>query len=186
MSDERLVKGGITNLDTAEFRAFHFNPAVLEVSVEPRYSEQASLGGTGQRLHFNYVGNEKIPLELLIDRMALFEELQMPGETDDSLKERVDEEISDYIRFMWSLCFPVGLQSDPIRRAPPKVMFIWPSLMNLQVRIRRESLSFQKFTKKLSPWRLSIRLEMDVINPQRLLSSQIRQIGFMRAGLGEQ
>ncbi len=81
--------------------------------------------------------------------------------------------------------FPVGKQNDPIRRAPPKVLFLWPGIVEMPVRVISEAFTFQRLKPNLHPWiyRVPIQMESD-LKGERITSEVMRLRGFQLAGYG--
>ena len=66
------VKATLVKISTAEILQFHFNPKTLNAAITAKYGKAASLGGTGERMHFGYTGNFVISTDINMDRHARY------------------------------------------------------------------------------------------------------------------
>ena len=174
-----LAKAALVKTSTAEVLRFHFNPKSLNAQLQANYAKAAALGGTGQRLHFGYTSNIMVRTELYMDRHALIS--RDPG----SSEFLADVIMDDVRKFLLSCMFPVGRQNDPIRRAPPRLLFLWPNVMELPVRMITQAFNFERFEKSLLPWiyRVPLTMESD-LSATRITSDVIRIRGLQLAGYG--
>jgi hypothetical protein len=177
MIDQELSRASIINLVTTEVFQPAFNPQQLTVQITANYNRAASIGGTGARMHFGSTSNFTLNLDLYMDHQALL--MENPDDAE------ITAQMTDAQKFLLSLIFPVGKQNDPVRRAPPKVLFIWPGIAEMPVRVISESFNFQKLLPNLFPWiyRVPIVLESD-LRGERITSDVIRIRGFQLAGYG--
>jgi hypothetical protein len=174
-----VAKAALVKTSTAEVLRFDFNPKQLNATVSANYAKVAALGGTGQRLHFGHTSNFSIPLTIYMDRHALI------ARDPDNGEFLADTKMDDVQRYLLSCVFPVGRQNDPIRRAPPRLLFLWPGIMELPVRMISENFSFTKFEHDLKPWIYSVRIVMESdLSSTRITSDVIRIRGFQLAGYG--
>lgn len=177
MIDQELGRASIVNLVTAEVFQPAFNPQQLAIQVQANYNRAAAIGASGQRMHFGSTNNFTINIELYMDHQALLME-----NTNES---QVAAQMTDVQKFLLSLVFPVGKQNDPIRRAPPKVLFLWPGIIEMPVRVISEAFTFQRLKPNLHPWiyRVPIQMESD-LKGERITSEVMRLRGFQLAGYG--
>ena len=174
-----LVKAAMVKTSTAEVLRFHFNPERLGAQIQAQYARAAALGGTGQRLHFGHTRNFIIRTDLYMDRHALLMKDPTNGEF------LADTLMQDVQKFLLSLVFPVGRQNDPIRRSPPRLLFLWPNIMELPGRMMSESCNIERVESDLKPWvyRVPLVMESD-LSATRITSDVIRVRGFQLAGYG--
>ena len=173
------AKATLVNTATAGVLRFHFNPTELRAQIQANYARVSSLGGVGQRLHYNYTNNFVINTDVYMDKHALVDRSPTRNEFF------ADELMRDTQVFLLSCLFPVGRQNDPIRRAPPRLLFLWPGIMELPVRMISQSFNFSKFENSLLPWIFSVPLVMESdLSTTRITSDVIASRGFQLAGYG--
>jgi hypothetical protein len=177
MIDQELGRASIVNLVTTEVFQPLFNPQQLTAQITANYNRAASIGGTGARMHFGSTSNFTFTLDIYMDHQALLME--------DPNEGLVTAKMTDVQKFLLSLVFPVGKQNDPIRRSPPKVLFIWPNIIEMPVRVTSEAFTFQRFKPNLGPWvyRVPVAMESD-LRGERITSEVARIRGFQLAGYG--
>ena len=169
------ARAALVKTSTAEVLRFAFSPKQFGAQIGANYNKASSLGGTGQRLHFGYTSNFTFSIEMYMDKHALEVETE-----DEFLASAM---MTDVQKFLLSCVFPVGRQNDPIRRSPPKLLFLWPNIVEMPVRVITQNFQFEKFENDLSPWiyRVPISLESD-LSTVRVTSDVARIRGFMLAG----
>lgn len=179
MSNSPTVKASIVNTATSGILRFEFTPNRLGAAIRAVYGKAAALGGTGQRLHFGHTTNFSINITLYMDRHALVER---KPDADTFL---IDVMMREVQKFLLACVFPIGRQNDPIRRAPPRCLFIWPGMIELPVRIMSENFQFTRFERNLQPWVFSVPLTMESdLSATRITSDVIATRGFQLAGYG--
>jgi hypothetical protein len=174
------AKAALVNVATSGILRFHFTPTSLMANIAAVYGRAASLGGTGQRLHFGHTTNFQINTTVYMDKHALV------GRNPDAGAFLADVMMREVQKFLLAAVFPVGRQNDPIRRAPPRLLFIWPGIMELPVRMMTQKFNFTKFEKRdLLPWIYSVPITMESdLSATRITSDVIAVRGFQLAGYG--
>lgn len=175
--------GSITNLDTAEIVEFYFNPKQLSIALQANYSKVAGIGSSSQRLHYNYTANIPVPIELFMDHQMIAE-LFDPAIGLADIEQDITHILDDYRNFFMSLLYPVGRQDDPIRRSPPRVLFTWPDLAELYVRITQVAMQFTRFKDAGGAVQYRLPIQMETAHNERLTSGVVRKRGLRLAGYG--
>jgi len=180
----KIARGALVNTATAEVQEFHFNPKQINASIAPVYNRIPGLGSSSQRMHYGYTKNPTFNIDLFMDRQMLLER-QGSGEISESDEFTADTLMEDLQKFLLSLVYPLGRQNDPIRRAPPRVLFLWPNIIEMPVRVTSEQFNYTKFKPTLGPWQYSVPIGLEGdLNGVRITSGVARTRGFMLAGYG--
>ena len=164
----RPARMSLANLATGESIEAQFNPSGLEESLEVNWTRQVVPGLSHQPLQFVHTGNDKFNLELL------FEALEATG-LDDLLLAR---------RFLQSLCYPRRGAQDVIGGAPPRVLFVWPTIASLTTVITSLAFKYERFNVAGTPTRFTVKVSLEEIRDVRLFADDVLRSGTRRSGAG--
>lgn len=182
----RVVRGVMQNLHTAEELQFQFNPKQLQKSLDANYVRQQTLGGTRERLHYRSTGNLKIPLQLQFSLADYIDRHRGAGRgtlSDAALKQVVID-FEDQRNFFVSLLYPIGRANDPLRRAPPTALLLWPKNVAMEVVVLNYRDSDTLFNLEQQTRMFTIDLNLEEQRRWRMTSSVARRVGFKRYGEG--
>ena len=184
----KIASGALVNTATAEVQEFHFNPKQINASIAPVYNRIPGLGSSSQRMHYGYTKNPTFNIDLFMDRQMLIERSTSASWGTSLFNDAditADTLMEDLQKFLLSLVYPLGRQNDPIRRAPPRVLFLWPNIIEMPVRVTSEQFNYTKFKPTLGPWQYSVPIGLEGdLNGVRITSGVARTRGFMLAGYG--
>jgi hypothetical protein len=158
-------KARVANLVTQEDVPVMFNPTEIETAVEVGWQRFTVPGLSHQPKHYVNTSNTTIPLALFYRATTLAELDQM----------------RDKRNFFESLAYPV--ESDQVvSGGPPRFLFIWPkhiALICTMNSVRQRDIAF---TREGRPRIAQVNIEIEEIRNVRLLSSDVRRFGHVRAG----
>ena len=175
----KVTHGVLQNLSTGELHIFLLNPTELQTSVSVNYNKNNTLGASRQRLNYSYTGNITFPLNLIYSRNLLIEFTRSPGDKMSAAAfKHANDSFEEYRRFLLSLCYPVGSQNDPLRRAPPPVLVLWPAHVAIKVVVTGLELRDTRFDRKQNPIETHATLQCEEFRTYRMTSSRIRSIGL--------
>lgn len=161
-------KARVANLVTQEDVPVMFNPTELETAVEVGWQRFTIPGLSHQPKHYVNTSNTTIPLTLFYRALTL---------------AQLDE-MRDKRNFFESLAYPVA-SDQVVSGGPPRFLFIWPqhiALICTMNSIRQRDIIF---TRSGRPRVARVRIEIEEIRNVRLLSSDVRRFGHIRAGSRE-
>lgn len=170
--EARVEKAFLSNLATGTTVAFLINPAQLSEAYEALYARHASPGLSHRRLH--YVGNPNatITMSAVYDQLILLERAG-PGPVP-----RIDAR--GYRRFLQSLLYP--RRSESLNNAsPPPVLFVWPGLISMRVRVIRLNFDHVMFQSgRPLPRIYTVEIELEEEPLERIFSSDVERSGTIR------
>jgi hypothetical protein len=161
------VRMAIANLATGDSIEAQFNPNELEEGLEVNWARQTVPGLSHQPLQFVQTGNTRFTLELSF-------EAQDPGVTLDDIHHRR--------RFLQSLCYPRQGAGDVTAGGPPRVLFVWPSIVSLSCVITALSFKYTRFNLNGTPIAFTAKVTLEEIRDVRLLSEDVLASGTQRSG----
>jgi hypothetical protein len=179
----RITRGVLINQATNEPRVFFFNPLSVTSNVTVNWDKHVSIGASYERLHYRNTSNATFNLELIVNRMVLAKRFRDKGKISREIFPIIRNEFDDYRKYLLSLCYPRGRPNDPIRRSPPRVLFLWPRFLAIEAVVSGQ-LSFvdEQFAQNAEPIHFRATLPLEEVRDFRLTSAQIRREGFRRPG----
>lgn len=163
-------KAALINIETGEVMRFQFNPPELVEEISVNWARLSPVGLSHQILHYINTNNHRLPIEIYMsDIVANIEQFKWnypgaspsqpaapgaapgttaPGRTS-SLKvpAGVRMDTDDAKRFLQSLAYAYRTESgtsDP----PPRVRFIWPSVVRLRCIVTNLRFIHRRFSLK--------------------------------------
>jgi hypothetical protein len=182
----QLVKGAMRNMITNEEIAFQFNPNQLSKSLSVNYARHKPIGNSHDVLHYQSTGNTTIPLTLMFS-LAAYVDLHRgagTGRLSEAALRQILIDFEDQRNFFVSLCYPAGRASDPLRRAPPTALLLWPKSVAMEVVVTRYQDTDTQFNLQQDTRMFSVQLALEEYRRWRLTSSMARKAGFKRHGDG--
>ncbi len=158
-------KARVANLVTQEDVPVMFNPTELEHSIEVGWQRFTVPGLSHQPKHYVNTSNATLP-------MTLYYRAQTLAELD---------EMRDKRNFFESLAYPVA-SDQVVSGGPPRFLFIWPQHIALICTMNSLSQRDVMFARSGRPRITRVRIEIEEIRSVRLLSSDVRRFGLIRAG----
>lgn len=158
----------LVDLRTGEDRTAFFNPSQLEEQVSVNYARQTIPGLSHQPLQYVNTNNHGIELDLYA--------------AGHSVTER--QLMDDWRRFLLSLCY-ASESADSIQNgAPPSVLFIWPRVFSMRIRIMSVRIVHKDFVigGETRRWAAAISFEED--RSARITSEEVRRLGTRRSYSG--
>ncbi len=162
------IRMSIANVSTGDSIEAQFNPTEFEEAIEVVWARQTVPGLSHQPLQFVHTGNTKFTLELNF-------EAQDPT---------VSLEENHYARrFLQSLCYPRRGAQDVLGGAPPRALFVWPSVISLTCVVTALSFKYGRFNLDGTPIQFTAKVSLEEIRDVRLLSEDVLADGTQRSGL---
>lgn len=175
-------RGYLQNLHTGTLFHFLFNPNTLKERYEARYKRHQSAGLSREQLHYLGNPNAKFPIQLVFDQLVFSQRKGINSRA--KLKDGNDSEpvndVDTWRRFLISLLYPRRAQS--IKAAsPPPVLFYWPNMISMQVRIMRAEIEHIQFEAKTTKPRIMIaNVDIEEDAPKRIYSEDLITYGTNR------
>lgn len=173
--------GAMQNMATGDFTNFLFNPTELELAINANYTALRTQGGTHDWLQYDSTGDVTTTLTLEWSLMA-YAEAQRGGELVISRADQasVVEQFNDERNFFIELMYPVGEPNEPLFRAPPTVLMMWPAHVSMEFIVRNLRLRDTAYDAERNPTNYQVQLQLEEYRTWRLTSAQARRIGFKR------
>ncbi|MEO7729594.1 MAG: peptidoglycan-binding protein [Kofleriaceae bacterium] len=159
----------IANVSSGESIEAQFNPTELEEALEVNWARQTVPGLSHQPLQFVNTGNTKFTLELNFEAQDTTTDL---------------EQIQRSRRFLLSLCYPRRGAQDVAGGGPPRVLFVWPTVVSLTCVISSLSFKYSRFNLEGTPVQFTAKLTLEEIRDVRLVSEDVLASGTQRSGAG--
>lgn len=141
-----------------------FNPTELEEKISVNYDELAVLGLSHMPLQYSQTGNLVLPFELA------FRVFDDRGNRQDDLAYAR--------RFLYSLCFPSRTAADVTSGAPPRVLFVWPTLLTITAVVTELSWKHTLFNKSGTPIHSAAKITVKQIRDVRMFSEDVLAVGM--------
>jgi hypothetical protein len=161
MADEALravEKVWFTNLVTLEERDVQFNPVELSHSIAAEYTLFTAVGASYQPQQYSHTTNREFSVTL---------QFKVEGE------QELDD-FSNTFNFLTACLHPFEYGG-----APPEVLFTWPNLASVIVRILSLNTKHVQFDAQLHPTRTDIDVVMRTIRKGGKLYDEVRENGLM-------
>lgn len=183
LSTGKITRGMLINQATNEARTFLFNPQRVETRLTVNWEKHVAIAASHERLHFRNTSNATFTLELLVNRMIIAKRIgNVPALQRSALFAQIRKEFDDHRNFLLALCYPRGRANDPVRRSPPRALFLWPRFLALDVVVNSLSFTDEAFATNLEPIQFRAALELQEVRDFRLTSAMARRDGFRRPG----
>lgn len=190
---ERMDRGFLTNLDGPRSLPFLFNPVSLKEKLKGVWTRLTSPGLPYERLQYDHHENWTTDLELYLSqdvfeardpnaaatRRAALTRRRGPSPPPPRRVSNVEE----WRRYLAELNYPRRGTGNVKSASPPAVLFVWPKILSMRVRVIEvdlEHLAFFAPTPSTRRLAAVVHLEEDVPEGQRIYSEDMAQDGFMR------
>jgi hypothetical protein len=160
----------IANISSGDSIDAQFNPSELEEALEVNWTRQTVPGLSHQPLQYVQTNNTKFTLELY------FEAQDPSVDLDGILRSR---------RFLQSLCYPRRGAQTVADGGPPRVLFVWPTVVSLTCVIASISLKYSRFNLDGTPVQFTAKVSLEEIRDIRLWSEDVLATGTQRSGVGQ-
>lgn len=175
----RMPRVMIANIRTGEFVEMPFVPHELSEEISVEYARQKIVGMSHSVLNYTGTDNHKFSgLEFAFIGTPVG--ASNPGPTATG----VDRQAAalDTRLFLMSLCYP-SVNAQSVRAGgPPRVLFVWPSLVSMTCVIGSLQIKHSKFDVSGKPMTFTARMDLEEIRDVRLTSEAVRASGTLRAG----
>lgn len=161
---DRLTFG---NLATGEEMTAQYNPTELEETIKPEYAKLKVLGLSHEVHQYQNTASAGWKFELAFSAFA-----DDGSKLDDLLKSR---------RFLHSLCYSSRSAQTVAQAVPPRVLFVWPTLISVSAVIVGLKFKFTDFSLGGAPIRMTVSVEIDEVRDERLYSEDVRANGTIRS-----
>lgn len=151
-----LRKVSFVNLDTLEERPTLFNPEQFSQSINVDWKSFQVVGLGYEPVMYSHTGNHEFSLTLPWRVTTVAERYRF----------------REFVRFIKSCCYP-----EQPGASPPDVLFVWPGVVSVPVKIRTYSQTDILFNKQAEATRTDIALTMFWVRRQALLAGEMRQYG---------
>lgn len=158
---------GITfaNLTTGEAKQLAVVPNELTEGVTAEYVKHSVLGLSHKRHHYTGTTNHAIP------------NLQFKYVSETiAQRDRMDDER----RFLLSLMYATEASDGVLRGGPPRVLFLWPSLISFTTIVENAQFTHTKFNRLGAPVVTDVTISIEEIRDVRLTSAEVRERGTIR------
>lgn len=174
-----VVHGLIQNLATGGAMECLLNPEQITTAVGVNYQSRATIGGDFARLQYMNTGNTSVEFTLQFDRRIFMRKMQ-PGGGWDANREKIIAAFEELRRFLLALCYPVGSATDPIRKAPPAVLLVWPYYLAIKAVVRSLRFRDTQWDVELSPVVFTAEIQFEELRTYRLTSAEVYKNGMVR------
>lgn len=161
----RMPGISIGNLQTGETKQLSVVPTELTEQLTAEYVRHNVLGLPHRRMHYLGTDNHQFP------NLSFFYVSNTAAEYERAEDER---------RFLLSLLYPREAVDGVARGGPPRVLFLWPSLISMTCVLPNISIAHTKFNLVGQPVNTRITLSFEEIRSTRLTSDDVRQRGTIR------
>lgn len=187
-----VEKAFLENLNTGQNQEFLINPPEFTESYEAKYKRHGSLGLSSERLQFVGNPNAKISMEVMLDDLI---ERTRKSPVAGSVTEAgsatrhtsAPNAVEVWRRFLLSLIYPRRGRGI-LTGSPPAVLFYWPGMISMRVRIMKVSFRHILFQSgRPEPRVYMAMIEMEEDAQERIFSRDILNTGTIRpwgAGVG--
>lgn len=158
------------NLSTGETLEALFNPEQFEREIAVQYARKRPLGLPHEVLQYTGTDNTKLPAIDLYARSS--------GDEIDRAQ------IEDFMRFLESLCYPPDSAQSVVQGSPPRVLFVWPNLLQLTCVVTNIRFRYQRFALDGGVTRFTASVALEEIRDVRLTSEAVRTVGGQRSPAG--
>jgi hypothetical protein len=159
----------LANISTGESIDAQFNPTELEEALEVNWARQVVPGLSHQPLQYVHTGNDKFTLELYFDALDPTTDLA---------------HIQHARRFLQSLCYARRGAQSLVGGAPPRVLFVWPTVVSLTTVITALSFKYSRFNLAGTPIQFTTKVTLEEIRDVRLVAEDVLANGTQRSGAG--
>lgn len=179
----KVEKGYLQNLDDGTIRTFLTNPEGFEEAYEAMYVRHPSPGLSHEPLQYMGNKNARIPLTLIFDQLIFNEQKgrvarrNVGGDRNDV---RPVNDVEQWRRFLLSLLYPRRGQRLA-NSAPPAVLFSWPGMISMRVRIMKIRFRHLQFKSgRPLPRIMTANIEMEEDPLERMYSGDMITYGTLR------
>lgn len=152
---------------------FPMNPTELAEQINVNWKPQAPIGMSHPRLQYSSTGSHSLPaVTFLVDAHLIARETRRNPTAD---------EILDFKRFLQALTVPPMQAMDIAGGSPPRVLFIWPQVVNLICVVQQLGFRHLRFAADGTPLRYEARVSFSEIRDVRMTSEDLRIYGSRRA-----
>lgn len=183
----QMSRAFLLNLENNQKFEFLFNPDTLEENYEPKYTRHSSIGLSHERMQ--YVGNKntKIPLEVVFDQLV-YDERDIVDSIFDEIgggpEVRPQNVVERRRRELLELIYP-RKGSSLVSASPPPVLFHWPGMINMRVRITSLKFRHRMFAAvTLMPRIMVAQIELEEEPLERIYSEDALRNGTYRPWAG--
>jgi hypothetical protein len=155
----------LVNRDTLEKIEMQGNPPSISGEVKVAYNRFKIPGASHQPMMFSNTENHKTPPI----------EFEFYGDTQ---AER--NLIDDKFRLWQSWLIPKAAD-DLFGAAPPRLLFVWPKVVSLQVVITDWKYHYKEFNADGEPTWLVVTSSFEEISDERILPDVVKNVGLQRA-----
>lgn len=187
-----MQRGFFVDLSTQEKRSFLINPEKFTETYGAKWAKLDSPGLSHSHLQFVNGINTDIPLDLYYDQLiytARNNSANNASQATSTLPQTITPDASEVTdvetdrRFLASLV--AARQSDQlISASPPPVLFVWPGLIQMRVRMEKVSFNHETFDASGFPrariFVAKVTITEEVPPGQRIYSSDVRKYGMIR------
>lgn len=161
----------IANLANATGIEVQYNPVEVEENLDVIYAAQTVPGLSHQILQYTNTGNLSITLDLKYDALTNPKDF----DADDAINAR---------KFLHSLCLPRRGATTIRDTAPPRCLFVWPTLYTLTTVIKKLRIRFTRFRQDGKPTAFDASVTIEEIRDMRITSEEVFADGTQRADSG--
>lgn len=197
-------KAALANVESGEVMRFQFNPPELVEDLSANWARLSPVGLSHQVLHYINTNNHRFPIEIYLSDVArkIQQAAAAPALTfaavgaafggtvgaaalpsavsNLKLPSREQLDVDNAKRFLQSLLYPYRTESgtfDP----PPRVVFVWPSVVRMRCIVDRVRFRHQRFSLKTAATTvLMAEVTLEESRYMPLWSQYVRQFGSRR------
>ncbi len=165
---DRMTFGNLSNGRTLE--AF-FNPTEFEENVKPEYAKIKTLGNSHE-IH-QYQGTTSHGFSFDMSFSAF-----------DDQGARLDD-VAFARKFLLSLCYSSRSAKTISQGTPPRVLFVWPSVVSISSLIQSVRIKNTDFAKNGRITRFTATVSLDEVRDERLYAEDVLANGTLRSSGGK-
>lgn len=145
------------NLETLEERLLQFNPIELSHGASAEYTRHPVVGMSNQPMQYANTTNR-----------------QFSFTTSFKVERPVDKtEYEETMKFLDALMYPLAPGASP-----PDVLFVWPNLVSVPVKVVSVNPRHIQFNAELAPTRTDVDITLERIRDRPLLYGEVRERGW--------
>lgn len=164
----RPARMSLVNLASGIVLEAQFNPSELTEKLSVNYTKLAVKGLSHKPLQ--YEGTENHAFEFELAYRAFDRDGNKLG---DCMNAR---------RFLLAACYSRRAAASVLTGAPPRLLFIWPTLVSLTAKVMSVEFKHTMFNQSGTPTQFSARLTLEEIRDTRLFSDDVQFDGTIRSG----
>jgi hypothetical protein len=162
---EAPTRIALVNIDTAEPLWVQYNPESFEEKIDVNWAQIVIPGLSHQPMQFTHTKNYSTKLELFFN-----------AEGREGSVAMLDEAR----KWLMAACYPEGQAETIDRGGPPRILFVWPTIVSMEIVLNSLSFKHELFNLDMSMRQFRATLDMMEIRDTRITGADVRRDGTIR------